>query len=141
MCATTIPFCRSIPPRQSLTTDDDVYAAMSVWEDMLAAKATGDSEFTAMLTLWGAISTVAMRAKAFTIGRFANAVWSRLDQDAQIMFEPFDWKFVPALLRSIEFTTHGVLLPPVSTAAETMTAKAAERAAQYAHAVEEGTAR
>ena len=130
MTATITPLCPKTamaPP----TTDDDVYAAMSVWEDMLAAKASGDPDFTAMLTLWGRIGTVAMRAKAFTIARFANAVWARLDDDAQVMFEPFDWEFVPALLRTIEFTTHGVLLPPVMMAAETMTTKAAARAAQY----------
>jgi hypothetical protein len=94
-----------------------------------------------MLTLWGAIGTAAMRAKAFTIGRFANAVWNGLDDDAQDLLAPFDWEFVPALLRSIEFTTHGVLLPPVAMAVEAMATKGTERAAQYAHAVKGGTTR
>ena len=134
MPATITPLCPKTAPAPP-TTDDDVCAAMSVWEDMLTAKATGEPEFTAMLTLWARIGTSAMGAKAFTIGRFANAVWNGLDEDTRDMLAPFDWEFVPALLRSIEFTTPGVVLAPVAMAVEAMTTKAIERAAQYALSV------
>ena len=129
MPATITPLCPKTAPTPP-TTDDDVYAAMSVWEDMLTAKATGEPEFTAMLTLWARIGTPAMRAKAFTIGRFSNAVWNGLDEDTRDMLAPFDWEFVPAFLRTVDFDGPRVSLPKIDTAIAAMRAEALARAAQ-----------
>ena len=125
MPATITPLCPKTAPAPP-TTD----AAMSVWEDMLTAKATGEPEFTAMLTLWARIGTPAMRAKAFTIGRFANAVWNGLDEDTRDVLAPFNWEFVPAFLRTVDFDGPRVSLPKIDTAIAAMRAEALARAAQ-----------
>ncbi len=112
------------------TADDDAYAAMCVWEEMLAIKAKDDSEPDGLLNIWERIGRRQMREKAFELGKLANAVWAALDDDAHDMFVPFDWEFVPAFLRTIVFESADLTLPRIETAVETMQAKAAERAAE-----------
>ena len=112
------------------TADDDAYAAMCVWEEMLAIKAKDDSERDGLLNIWERIGRRQMREKAFELGKLANAVWATLDDDAHDMFAPFDWEFVPAFLRPNVFDSADLTLPRIETAVETMQAKAAERAAE-----------
>ncbi len=112
----------------SATADDNAYAAMCVWEDMLVIKANDDPKPEGLLNLWERIGTHQMREKTLELSKFANAVWAALDADARDMFAPFDWEFVPALLRTIVFDY--LPIPKVEAAVETMQAKAAVRAAE-----------
>ena len=100
------------------TAYDDAYAAMCVWEEMLAIKAKDDSEPDGLLKIRERVGRRTMREKAFELGKLANAVWAALDDVAHDMFAPFDWEFVPAFLRAIVFDSPALTLPRIETAVE-----------------------
>jgi len=122
MSATITPLAQN--PTDVRPPPDPAYAAMCVWEDMLAIKTSTDPERKAFLTLWERLGTEAMRTRALAIAEIAEAVWNALDDDARDMLAPFDWEFVPTLVRSINFEAPYPSLPTVESAMATMQAKA-----------------
>ena len=125
----TAPHCGS-PASNPAPVSDDAYAAMCVWEELLSIREREDENRAGLLSLWNTTGTHGMRATAFAIGRFVNAVWNALDEDARAEFAPFDWEFVPALLQTIDFDCLYLNLPRVETAIETMRERELARAVE-----------
>jgi hypothetical protein len=92
-------------------TQDDAYAGLCVWEEMLAVKARNAPERRNLLRHWERVGTCALRRAALSLGRFANTVWRALDDDLREALEPFDWEFVPAFLRMFAFDGDEVVTP------------------------------
>jgi hypothetical protein len=64
-----------------------------------------------------------IRAAAFEIGKFANGVWDALDDETRDKLASFDWEFVPALLRTIDFDGPYLSPPKLDAAIAAMKAK------------------
>lgn len=109
-------------------THDDAYAALCVWEEMLAIKARNAPEDKTLLHHWDRVGTCALRRAARLLGGFANAVWSDLDDELREALEPFDWEFVPALVATIGFDAHDFCLPSVESTIADLKSLAATRA-------------
>jgi hypothetical protein len=109
-------------------TNGDAYAALCIWEEMLAIKARNAPEHRDLLRHWERVGTYAMRTEALSLGGFANAVWRALDDELREALEPFDWEFVSALVTTIGFDTHEFGLPPVESAVADLSILAATRA-------------
>jgi hypothetical protein len=122
---------RGAPALDPRSLSSDVYAALCVWEELLSLRDRHDAP-AGLSNLWTTKGTHWMRASAFEIGRFANAIWDALDEASRDRLSPFDWEFIPALLGAIDFEDFLITAPSIETAIAAMRTKAAPPPAEYA---------
>jgi len=100
---------------QLRTFDIRAEAVACIWECLLEWKET---EPNILAALWEEKGTVEMRHKAISLAEFVLDVWDGLGGDAAIDdldLIPYDWQFVPAVLRLVDWTEGGK--PPTVEAA------------------------
>lgn len=82
-------------------------AAMCLWEAMLE----GRDSLRVLDEVWQDVGTVQMRHFAIELSPYVCQVWDTLSEDERESCIPYDWEFVPALLKHIEWENHRPVLP------------------------------
>lgn len=76
-------------------------AVACLWEAML------EGRYAALRALWDNFGTVEMRHTAIALADDVLKVWDCMTEDEREKCVPYDWEFVPAFLRRIEFHNTG----------------------------------
>lgn len=86
-------------------TASEVHAALAVWEEMCDRRRMGDEmEWAApMHELWDSTGASEMRDLAAAIGKRVEAAWCSLSEDQHDSCGAFDWEFVPAIIRRLDW--------------------------------------
>lgn len=94
---------------------DTYRTALTVWEEMLAIREREPPAMSDFQAAWTIGGTCAMRGHVEAIARWANDVWARIPEDKQPV--PFDWEFIPAVLRYVDWSNGYPDMPTAGTVA------------------------
>lgn len=83
-------------------------AAICVWANMADALVTN----TSLRAAWNKSSSAAMRRTAIDLAEVARSAWHAMSIDEQQACIPYDWGFIAAFVRSVEWNPEG---NPVAT--------------------------
>ena len=97
-------FGRQKLPQKKPYSFDQIDAAMCSWEAMLLLR----EEIPALDEQWKWLGSTIMRHKAIEVGDIVLQLWDMMDDIDRNCFDPFDFEFVPAVVRQIDWSqTYG----------------------------------
>lgn len=83
-------------------------ASLCLWEAMLESR----ESLPALDRTWLLQGTVQMRHHAIDLADEVLATWDLLTEDQQQELTPYDWEFVPAFLRCVDWSTGNPIATP-----------------------------
>ena len=111
-------------------TEDQVDAALCVWEELLSRISDFKPEsYTGLEAFKDQNGTCTLRQQAVGLGVWVEQAWLLIDEDVRDCYA-FDWELVPALLDLVEWGSGSLSHPLPADAAATVNAAFKERIAE-----------